>query len=129
MNSDLKKKIATMRINGFLGELRRTTLLSSRFLNIARPTVEHLFNNIPDNRQAELLEEFWQTACDHNPEMDSSFESLSDIVVAEEFSQKETVFLRALENMKRQMQFIHAEIACLQLITFGGFGGQVVAQG
>lgn len=127
MKVELKKKIAALRINGFLGELRRTTQVSNRFLDTARPIVEKLFDEMPENRQAEILESFWQTAlCEF--ETDILFENLPSFATTD-FSLKELVYLKALENMKRQIQHVHAEMACIQIITYGGLGGRIVVEG
>ncbi len=117
------------RVQIFVAELDKTTGVSKRFLDAARPAVEKLFRSVPPEKQAEVLEVFRQTArCQAETEHHAS----AALAMTEDLAEKEAAFARKLKELRKRIDRTHAGFAYILFSTCGGFGeprAQVAAEG
>lgn len=117
----LERNKQTLIVEDFLQELEKTTRVSRRFIEAARPILERLYSGVPEERRSEVLETFRQTM---NRQAETEASVARALVLADQMGNSQINVAKKLAQMKKRMQNRHAEVASILIRSCGGFGDQ-----
>ena len=121
---EMKKKVAEVLAEKFLKELDKIAPMGDELVEVIRPPILKLFNELPEDKQVLLMYFLKQTAAD--PTKGNGLLDIKKLIANKQLP-KGSVDPESLEKVKKQVQYIHGVVASSVLVSYGGLSDEHIA--
>ena len=121
---EMKKKVAEVLAEKFLRELNKIAPMGDELVEVIRPPILKLFNELSEDKQVLLMYFLRQTAAD--PAKGNGLLDIKKLISDKQLPQG-SVDPESLEKVKKQVQYIHGVVASSVLVSYGGLSDEHIA--